>query len=236
MKNKSKMIVLLIAIHAALAYVNGPCSSGTGVCVSSTSCSNSGGTYVSGKCPYDSNDIKCCNKNCNVNGKSGQCLFKSQCSGSTYSGLCPGGNDFVCCIGGNNPEPTPTPTPTPSGIDLEAGCKFIVGFAKPYSQGICATAVNYAIEKAGFNYPYNSRAGSAYHLHSYGILSKLGFHEIPRGTPKNGDIYVQMNSDAHPHGHTAMWCYSNWYSDFKQNSDVVYNPDVGQKHYYRYYG
>lgn len=33
-----KIIFLLISISAALAYVNGPCSSGNGVCVSTSSC------------------------------------------------------------------------------------------------------------------------------------------------------------------------------------------------------
>jgi len=106
--NSGQIISLLIAIPSALAAINGKCSSGNGVCVSTTSCSNSGGTYVSGKCPNDPANIKCCNKNCSYNGKSGQCKFKSQCKGTTYSGLCPGGNDFLCCID------TPTPNPNPS--------------------------------------------------------------------------------------------------------------------------
>lgn len=59
---------------------------------------SNGGSYVSGKCPKDSNNIKCCNKACKVSGKSGKCMFKSECSGTTYSGYCPGGSDFVCCV------------------------------------------------------------------------------------------------------------------------------------------
>jgi len=96
--NSGRIISLLIAIPSALAAVNGKCSSGNGVCVSTTSCSKSGGTYVSGKCPNDPSNIKCCNKKCSYNGKSGQCTFKSQCKGSSYSNLCPGGKDFICCI------------------------------------------------------------------------------------------------------------------------------------------
>ncbi|KAL6598297.1 hypothetical protein U3516DRAFT_913660 [Neocallimastix sp. 'constans'] len=96
--NFGRIISLLIAIPSALAAVNGKCSSGNGVCVSTTSCSKSGGTYVSNKCPNDPSNIKCCNKKCSYNGKSGQCTFKSQCKGSSYSNLCPGGKDFICCI------------------------------------------------------------------------------------------------------------------------------------------
>jgi len=38
---------------------------------------------------------------CNYNGKSGQCMYTSECNkikGTYYSGLCPGPNDFKCCI------------------------------------------------------------------------------------------------------------------------------------------
>ena len=55
-------------------------------------------------------------------GKSGQCLFTSQCSGESVSGKCPGGTDFKCCLsGGDSPTPTPTPTPTPGKDDTYNG-------------------------------------------------------------------------------------------------------------------
>ncbi|MCF0160125.1 MAG: hypothetical protein HUJ99_04995, partial [Bacteroidaceae bacterium] len=122
--NYGQMILLLISISATLAAINGRCSSGNGVCVSTSSCLNSGGSYVSGKCPNDSSDIKCCNKNCNVNGKSGQCMFKSSCSGTTYSGYCPGGSDFVCCISSGGTSNTATTTSTTTSNYGKMSTKF----------------------------------------------------------------------------------------------------------------
>lgn len=54
-----KIILLLPSITSILAIVNGTCSSGNGEWVSTSSCSSSGGTYESGKCPNDASDIKC---------------------------------------------------------------------------------------------------------------------------------------------------------------------------------
>lgn len=83
----------------ALGAVNGPCSiDGTpGVCISTSSCSGSDGSFRSGFCPNDPSNIKCCIKpEC---GSGGNCRFSSQCSGSTKTGLCPGPADFQCCLG-----------------------------------------------------------------------------------------------------------------------------------------
>ncbi|KAG4085838.1 hypothetical protein H8356DRAFT_1298189 [Neocallimastix lanati (nom. inval.)] len=89
---------LLITLPCVLAAVNGKCSSGNGVCISTTSCISSGGSYVRGLCPNDASNVECCNKKCSYNGKSGQCKFINQCNGSSYTDLCPGGSDFACCI------------------------------------------------------------------------------------------------------------------------------------------
>ncbi|ORY76823.1 hypothetical protein LY90DRAFT_400147, partial [Neocallimastix californiae] len=99
----SQLLILLLLVFTEIqrikGKVNGPCKSGNGVCVSTQSCSNSGGTYKSLFCPQDPDNIKCCNKNCKVsNGESGVCMFKSNCKGTTYTGYCPGGNDFLCCV------------------------------------------------------------------------------------------------------------------------------------------
>ena len=97
----SKLILTLLAIiSTTFAATNGQCSGRSGICISTSSCSQSGGTSYSGKCPNDPNDIKCCdNIPCTADGKSGKCVFTSECDGETYSGKCPGGNDFKCCVG-----------------------------------------------------------------------------------------------------------------------------------------
>ena len=118
----SKLVLILLAIiSTTFAKLNGQCSGRSGICIKTGTCSNYGGESFSGKCPSDPNDVKCCdNIPCSANGKSGQCLFTSQCSGESVSGKCPGGTDFKCCLSGGD-SPTPTPTPTPGKDDTYNG-------------------------------------------------------------------------------------------------------------------
>ncbi|KAI9677667.1 MAG: hypothetical protein M1817_006622 [Caeruleum heppii] len=101
---------LLAAAATASAALNGRCSvNGTpGTCISTTDCANGGGTSHVGFCPNDPDNIRCCTKgSC---GSGGNCRWTDQCSGTTQTGLCPGPNDFKCCLaggggggGGSNP-------------------------------------------------------------------------------------------------------------------------------------
>ncbi|ORX81496.1 hypothetical protein BCR32DRAFT_327279 [Anaeromyces robustus] len=73
--------LLIICLPAVLGAINGKCSSGNGVC--------------------DPKNVKCCNKPKCVapNGQVGSCKFVSSCkNGKVYANLCPGGNDFKCCV------------------------------------------------------------------------------------------------------------------------------------------
>jgi len=102
MNTNSKLILtLLITIPTIFAAVNDKCTGRNGICINSATCSQFGGTTFSGKCPSDPNDIKCCdNIPCTADdGRKGNCLFSTQCSGDKVSGKCPGGNDFKCCLG-----------------------------------------------------------------------------------------------------------------------------------------
>ncbi|KAF7337188.1 Lysozyme [Mycena sanguinolenta] len=91
----SSIIVLLASFTTATwAAVNGPCSSGPGICISTSSCSAGGGVSTSGLCPSDPEDIKCCTKApcASVSLGGGRCQFTSTCTGNHYTlpGLCPG--------------------------------------------------------------------------------------------------------------------------------------------------
>ena len=98
--NSKLILTLLVIIQIALASVNDKCSGRTGICLKTDTCSQYGGQTFSGKCPSDPNDVKCCDSiSCSADGKSGQCVFESQCKGTAYSGKCPGGSDFKCCVG-----------------------------------------------------------------------------------------------------------------------------------------
>lgn len=86
----------------------------TGVCVSSSSCKDSGGETIDGACP-DSADVKCCTKpSCSDNSK-GNCRWTSDCDGGKEeSGLCPGPAAVKCCMsdkegfGGYDPPDIPS--------------------------------------------------------------------------------------------------------------------------------
>jgi len=107
MRFNSIALSLLAAVPSALAALNGACSYGVkGICVRTATCNNYGGSLSTGNCPNDPNDVKCCsNIPCTYNGQRGSCMFTSECSGQTVSGLCPGGNNFKCCL--SNPPPPP---------------------------------------------------------------------------------------------------------------------------------
>ena|ERR1700722_5871360 len=80
------------------ASLNGPCDvyGVPGVCVLTASCADSGGHSTTGFCPQDPEDIRCCTKT--ACGDGGSCKWVSECSGTTVTGLCPGPDDFKCCI------------------------------------------------------------------------------------------------------------------------------------------
>lgn len=53
-----------------------------------------GGTSISGACPSDPLNVKCCSKlRCSI----GRCGWTSDCAGSTRSGECPVPSQFKCC-------------------------------------------------------------------------------------------------------------------------------------------
>lgn len=101
--NSKLILALLVIVPYTFAELNGRCSGRNGICVSTTTCSSYSGVSYTGKCPYDSNDIKCCdNIPCTASdGRKGNCVFTDQCSGDMISGKCPGGTDFKCCVPNN---------------------------------------------------------------------------------------------------------------------------------------
>jgi len=98
--NNKLILSLLTVVPSTLAAVNGKCSYGKkGICISTSTCTRYGGSSSVGNCPNDRNDIRCCdNIPCKHNNVPGICKFTNECSGTTYSGHCPGGSDFKCCV------------------------------------------------------------------------------------------------------------------------------------------
>lgn len=103
------------------AVVDGPCTGSggaPGVCIPTAKCTAGGGTHILNACPGTPDDIRCCTKtSC---GSGGNCRFTSSCSGSTLTGLCPGPDDFKCCVPGTSPAPGGYPTPS---IPSVGACK-----------------------------------------------------------------------------------------------------------------
>lgn len=105
---------------AERAVLDGPCTgkgNAPGVCVATSKCSSSGGTFISNACPGTPNDVKCCTKTqCSSNGN---CRWTSSCNGSTVSNQCPGPASFVCCV----PQATSGAGYPPPALPLVGACK-----------------------------------------------------------------------------------------------------------------
>ncbi|KAF2704290.1 hypothetical protein K504DRAFT_442414 [Pleomassaria siparia CBS 279.74] len=104
----------LVRALAPRSSINGPCTGAggaPGACISTSSCSSGGGSFISNACPGTPDNIKCCVKtSC---GSGGDCRWTSQCGSgmTTQSGLCPGPDTFKCCIkkpddDGSTPAPS----------------------------------------------------------------------------------------------------------------------------------
>ncbi|KAL8811653.1 MAG: hypothetical protein Q9200_001623 [Gallowayella weberi] len=127
-------ILILPLLPLSFAAVNGPCSiDGTpGVCVTTTNCAKADGSFRSGFCPNDVDNVKCCIKpQC---GAGGNCRSSSSCTGTVKKGLCPGPDSFTCCepkSGGDPPAPPPPSGGGGSTADHKLSAKgvdFIAGF------------------------------------------------------------------------------------------------------------
>jgi len=102
--NTKVVVAFLVAAMApsTFARINGPCSGdykGKGVCVSTASCNSASGSYISGFCPGDPANIKCCVKRVQVGNRVGTCLPITQCLlKEKISGYCPGDSTVKLCM------------------------------------------------------------------------------------------------------------------------------------------
>ncbi|EKJ71085.1 hypothetical protein NXS19_007579 [Fusarium pseudograminearum] len=91
------ILLSLLLSSPSLAAPNEPCygpSGIAGVCITDAACSSAGGTSISGACPADAANIKCCSKpKCS----SGNCRWTSDCAGTSAAGQCPGPSQMKCC-------------------------------------------------------------------------------------------------------------------------------------------
>lgn len=117
MQTLHAFLVSLALTSTALAAVDEPCfgsggrsggsvpsqfsspvsPSFTGVCLKTSDCSAKGGVSITGACPSDPENVRCCTKASCSNGSGGNCRWTSDCAGSTASNQCPGPSQFKCC-------------------------------------------------------------------------------------------------------------------------------------------
>ncbi|ORX43131.1 hypothetical protein BCR36DRAFT_586810 [Piromyces finnis] len=117
-----KYLLALLAVPAALAYIDEPCKTdiihGEGVCIKSSDCkmySNQkgsvykyAGTSSRWPCPNDPDDVICCVKKVStlksgiVLKKTGRCLNVSNCSTKNHylvnTAECPGSDNVKLCV------------------------------------------------------------------------------------------------------------------------------------------
>ena len=115
--------------------------------------------------------------------------------------------------------------------NIKKSVQYLIKHAHARSQGYCAKYVANALKAGGFKF---NPQPSAYMYHTKGIMRGMGFTQIQRGSPREGDVYVQDRTKSHIHGHIAMYTSKGWVSDFVQKSDQVYRSDAGKRYYYRF--
>jgi hypothetical protein len=118
-----KLIITLLFVHFAFAYIDQPCNAGSygrGVCVKKSSCVMYNGQIGSATpyagsspnwpCPNDPSDVICCVKiltrlRDGITKISGRCLNVNECSGSTINTAeCPGSNNVKLCTSDPIPD------------------------------------------------------------------------------------------------------------------------------------
>ncbi|KAH8592280.1 hypothetical protein B0O99DRAFT_663239 [Bisporella sp. PMI_857] len=106
------MYLLALFPFSAFAALNGHCS-GTatgsylthGICIHTGTCTSYGGKYISGGCPSDPSDVRCCvigladSLSTNPCGVPSWCTWTANsCPGAFHPGHCPGGTNYQCCL------------------------------------------------------------------------------------------------------------------------------------------
>jgi hypothetical protein len=96
------LLALLLGTNIVLSAENGRCDGVPGICFKTSKCQREGGRSVSGKCPSDPNDVKCCSSiPCGSGSNSGDCTWTDDCNtrlNTLKTGLCPGPANFQCCV------------------------------------------------------------------------------------------------------------------------------------------
>jgi CHAP domain len=109
-------------------------------------------------------------------------------------------------------------------LDFDKFAKTLEENGHTTSQHSCAKYVRWALEAGGANTSGHPIAASEWGS----TLVNIGYKEINKNnyTPQKGDVYIIEKNDAHKYGHIAGYTGSQWISDFKQKSMVIYKDKV----------
>jgi hypothetical protein len=193
---------------APRASENGPCTGGggaPGVCISTSSCSSGGGSFISGACPGTPDDIKCCVKTSCASG--GNCRWTSQCSGSSQSGLCPGPANFKCCTEGSSGDPAPPSTGgnLPNLNSVQTGhARTIIAraksdFASAQQKRACYIAITTAFQESGIRILANSKYPDSLNYPHDGVGQDHDSVGIFQQRPSWGSTKDRMNASLSAH-------------------------------------
>jgi hypothetical protein len=119
-----------------LAAVSEPCygpNGRAGVCITDADCAKAGGASVTGACPWDATNIKCCSKPSCGSGGTGNCRWKSDCAGSSTANQCPGPSQMMCCSSsaqgfGGYPAPSIPAVGACKAVSVAGAKKFVAAF------------------------------------------------------------------------------------------------------------
>lgn len=115
-------------------------------------------------------------------------------------------------------------------FDAGAAAHWMLSYAQPSSMGKCAFAVRRGLEAGGISTAGRPVAAQDY-VH---FLPTIGFNLISQpNPPRVGDLCVISHGR---YGHICMFCGSQWVSDFKQPSFMVYHEGVRGYWFYRFNG
>ncbi|KAL1596545.1 hypothetical protein SLS60_009193 [Paraconiothyrium brasiliense] len=190
----------LVSALAPRSSVNGPCTGSggaPGVCISTSSCSSGGGSFISNACPGTADNIKCCVKPKCASG--GSCKWTSQCSGTTQSGLCPGPANFKCCTpsgsGGSGNLPGLTSVQTRNARAIIARAK--KDFAGSQEKQACYVAITTAFQESGIRILANTAYPASLQYPHDGVGHDHDSVGIFQQRPSWGSTKDRMN---------AVWC------------------------------
>lgn len=100
---------------------------------------------------------------------------------------------------------------------------YAIRMARNTSAGRCALYVRKALQAAGYNVVPQPSA----YMYNNGPMDRIGFKKIPKDgyKPEVGDVIVFNKTPKNPHGHIQIWGGSQWVSDFKQPSMMIYGDN-----------